>query len=119
MPSYQFNGVDYKFHFCSIFEFAKKLKLTGIFQTQHFRIVIGGWGATVENGTASLHLLGVNLTVIPKHICNAQNSYGGMVKSNMFCAGAMDGGRDSCQGDSGGGLICNTYLSGIVSFGYG
>ncbi len=27
------------------------------------------------------------------------------------------GGKDSCQGDSGGGLVCNGILTGIVSFG--
>lgn len=58
--------------------------------------------------------------------------------SGMICAGASDGIRDTCkvsfffvlvacfrqqqkfvQGDSGGGLICNNQLAGVVSFGVG
>lgn len=31
----------------------------------------------------------------------------------------MAGGRDSCQGDSGGAIICNNLIAGVVSFGFG
>ncbi|XP_068082926.1 trypsin [Anabrus simplex] len=43
--------------------------------------------------------------------------------STLICAGVKEGGKDTCQGDSGGGLMVvkdgRYYLLGIVSFGYG
>ncbi|RXN30430.1 trypsin-2-like protein [Labeo rohita] len=41
------------------------------------------------------------------------------VPCTMFCAGYLEGGKDSCQGDSGGPVVCNSQLHGIVSWGYG
>jgi len=41
----------------------------------------------------------------------------------MICAGLDQGGIDSCQGDSGGLMVCETggmyYLQGATSWGYG
>lgn len=36
-----------------------------------------------------------------------------------ICAGVLDGSRDACFGDSGGALICEGQISGVVSFGFG
>lgn len=79
---------------------------------------LAGWGATTEgSNNASPNLMRVNLEVVDTERCN--RSYQGMVGANMFCAGTMAGGRDACQGDSGGGLMCNGVITGIVSFGFG
>lgn len=73
--------------------------------------------------------------------CNASNSYGGILKPGMMCAGYFEGGIDSCQGDSGknlclqtffyvirssimsktntgGPMVCNGILSGVISWGF-
>lgn len=40
---------------------------------------------------------------------------------NMFCAGLQEGGKDTCQGDSGSGFVMRSgdvyYAAGIVSWG--
>lgn len=79
---------------------------------------LAGWGATTEGSdNASPNLMRVNLEIVDTGRCN--KSYQGMVGNNMFCAGTMSGGRDACQGDSGGGLMCGGVITGVVSFGYG
>lgn len=79
---------------------------------------LAGWGATSEGSQdASPNLMRVNLEIVDTDRCN--RSYQGLIKENMFCAGTMRGGRDACQGDSGGGLMCNGAITGIVSFGFG
>ncbi|XP_028614503.1 serine protease 52-like [Grammomys surdaster] len=49
-----------------------------------------------------------------------------VLTKNMLCAGTQDAGKDACQGDSGGALVCNKkrniatwYQVGIVSWGIG
>lgn len=79
-----------------------------------------GWG-TIANNPYKLPtaLMEVNITVIKREICNNKYHYNGkpVITENMICAGAKNGGKDSCNGDSGGPLICNKKLRGITSFG--
>ena len=70
-----------------------------------------GWGRTTQGGTASDVLRQVD---VPLADCSA---YPGEITNTMFCAGTP--GKDSCQGDSGGGLYADGLLAGIVSWGEG
>ncbi|XP_038141434.1 trypsin-3-like [Cyprinodon tularosa] len=80
--------------------------------------LISGWGNTLSSGTNYPDtLMCLNAPILSDTSC--KNSYPGEITSNMFCAGFLEGGKDSCQGDSGGPVVCNGQLQGIVSWGYG
>ncbi|MBN3270720.1 GRAA protein, partial [Polyodon spathula] len=76
---------------------------------------VAGWGITKLDGQPSNKLMEVNVTVVDRKIC--EKLYINTITRNMFCAGDINGGKDSCEGDSGGPIICNGIYSGIVSFG--
>ncbi|XP_055525132.1 trypsin beta-like [Wyeomyia smithii] len=77
---------------------------------------LAGWGVTSEHSqTISPTLQRVNLGVVDFERCNLV--YQGSLTSGMMCACAP--GRDACQGDSGGALICHNRVAGVVSFGAG
>jgi len=78
-----------------------------------------GWGVTQDSvNHFSDKLREVVVPIIDRNTCNALDSYDGEITENMLCAGYMAGGKDSCRGDSGGPLIANNTLIGIVSWGY-
>lgn len=82
---------------------------------------VTGWGAVTSWGPMADRLLKANLPIVSNVTCNAPESYNGLVKEGMLCAGERAGGLDACQGDSGGPLVAkvngvNTII-GIVSGG--
>lgn len=82
----------------------------------NYNCSVAGWGTTANKGDPSSFLRRVNVSVIDHTRCN--NAYQIEINANgMICAGTDAGGKDSCQGDSGGGLYCGNYVAGIVSFG--
>ncbi|CRK92496.1 CLUMA_CG006050, isoform A, partial [Clunio marinus] len=94
------------------------------------RAWVAGWGSTSFRGPGSRILQEVQLPVIAKSTCefNYRLYFPNQVFNNkILCAGYPGGGKDSCQGDSGGGLVLplttpdgtETYyiLIGVVSFG--
>ncbi|KAG4072963.1 hypothetical protein HA402_006643 [Bradysia odoriphaga] len=81
----------------------------------NYNCSVAGWGTTSTNGAASSSLRRVNVMTIDHSRCN--RAYGNIHPTGMICAGTVEGGKDSCQGDSGGGLYCGNYVVGIVSFG--
>lgn len=84
---------------------------------------VAGWGnMSTTDAVFPEELMEVDLRIIDFSQCSRSYRSDGIdLTANMFCAGYMDGSKDSCQGDSGGPLIVpknGTYdLAGIVSFG--
>lgn len=81
-------------------------------------VTVSGWGAQQEDvyeGPEELHC--VDQVVVDTKKCHTM--YHGQIAEGMVCAGAPDGGKDACDGDSGGPLTLNKILIGIVSWGEG
>lgn len=81
---------------------------------------VSGWGYPDQNTpVVSNDLLYVDLPVVETTLCGQLLVNVTRMLPGMFCAGYMEGQKDACQGDSGGGMICNGYLTGVVSGGHG
>ncbi|XP_029905827.1 transmembrane protease serine 9 [Myripristis murdjan] len=83
---------------------------------------IAGWGSMREGGSLTNLLQKAAVNIIDQTDC--QQSYGGGLTPNMMCAGYMEGGRDTCLGDSGGPLTCRQFsgqwfVAGVTSWGHG
>uniref|UniRef100_UPI003AAC6A7A trypsin-1-like n=1 Tax=Centroberyx gerrardi TaxID=166262 RepID=UPI003AAC6A7A len=78
---------------------------------------VTGWGNTMSSTANRDKLQCLDIPILSDEDCN--RSYPGMIDVTMFCAGYLEGGKDSCQGDSGGPVVCEGELQGIVSWGYG
>ncbi|XP_035509617.1 transmembrane protease serine 9 [Morone saxatilis] len=83
---------------------------------------ITGWGSMREGGSLTNLLQKAAVNTIDQADC--QQSYGNVLTPNMMCAGYMEGGRDTCLGDSGGPLTCRQpsgqwFIAGVTSWGHG
>ncbi|XP_016069429.1 PREDICTED: ovochymase-2 [Miniopterus natalensis] len=88
--------------------------------------ITAGWGRQTEDGNLSQVLQEVNLPILTQKECVAalltlQRPISGRT---LLCTGFPDGGRDACQGDSGGSLMCRNKkgtwtLAGVTSWGLG
>ncbi|CAG2057311.1 unnamed protein product [Timema podura] len=122
-----FNQLDYDIALLKVnapFDLNTRVKVANLpaagFELQPGTLVtVTGWGATMENGTASDVLRKVNLNVISYEECEQALSPIPINKDTMLCAGNLKGGKDACQGDSGGPLVSNNVLVGVVSWGLG
>ncbi|XP_058051845.1 snake venom serine protease-like [Ahaetulla prasina] len=76
---------------------------------------IMGWG-TITSPEVSYPEVPhcVNINILDNEVCQTAYPF---LSGNILCAGELEGGKDSCKGDSGGPLICNGQIQGIVSWG--
>ena len=65
-------------------------------------MTVSGWGALCSGCSSPDALHVVNVPGVSNDVCNQR--YGGGISDEMICAGSVNGGVDSCQGDSGGEL---------------
>ncbi|XP_063072340.1 testisin-like [Engraulis encrasicolus] len=83
---------------------------------------VTGWGRIGEEDALSQTLQEVEVPVVGNRQCNCLNGLGS-VTDNMMCAGLLGGGKDACDGDSGGPMMSQQdkrwVQSGVISWGYG
>ncbi|KAG5201072.1 hypothetical protein JEQ12_005606 [Ovis aries] len=76
---------------------------------------IAGWATTSSRRVKYNKGLSCSrVTILSPKECEV--FYPGVITSNMMCAG-LDQGQDPCQSDSGGPLVCDETLQGILSWG--
>lgn len=84
-----------------------------------------GWGLTRESGRVATELQEVEVPIVSDDEANRPESYNGSIDESMIAAGYRQGGRDACNGDSGGPLYIfdqdqnDFVLVGVVSWGKG
>ncbi|XP_076065818.1 venom protease-like [Oratosquilla oratoria] len=95
-------------------------------------VTLAGWGATFFNGPGSNELMEVDLFVLGSEDCArnyetlfdySQKFPRGFVEGTL-CVGTAQGGKDACEGDSGGALVYRNSqnrftVAGTVATGYG
>lgn len=79
-------------------------------------VMLSGWGAVSEDGDRTYTLQKVEVPIVPQWECKWLYTHTEL-SDDMFCAGRA--GRDSCSGDSGGPVVANGLLVGVVSWGEG
>lgn len=77
--------------------------------------LVSGWGRVGSKLPKPDVLLATDVHIVDHEQCN--KAYNGKLDKTMICASAF--GKDACRSDSGGPLISDGKLVGIVSFGKG
>ncbi|XP_062552764.1 serine protease snake-like [Armigeres subalbatus] len=91
-------------------------------------VVATGYGATENGGHNSPVLMKVRLNVMDREKCENRfewnRKFSDGIKEEQLCVGSQEGGKDTCNGDSGGPIqvatdvnTCAYYIVGITSFG--
>ena len=106
---------------CNLSYVSVELVSTGPVYTEYApsNCFIAGWGETAEN-LASNQLLSVDVDIYSDQYCYCDTAMADRFNpSYEFCAGKVDGGKDSCTGDRGGPLICINEGNEPVLYGVG
>ncbi|KAM6463806.1 complement factor D-like [Liasis olivaceus] len=82
---------------------------------EHTLCEVAGWGIISNTGKKTDRLRYVQLKIISRDQCNRRRFHDGSVTENMMCAESKK--KDSCKGDSGGPIVCNSIAEGIVTTG--
>lgn len=89
-------------------------------------MTVAGWGDLGEGAQNYPSILNeVQVPVVDDTTANGPNGYNGLLDASMIAAGLPDGGKDSCDGDSGGPMFVfdaknnRNVLVGVVSWGQG
>ena len=91
----------------------------------HLNCTVSGWGSTgIQQPGYTRYLQAAKVPYLDTEQCMAPQVYGPKkLSSGMYCAGFLEGGVDTCQGDSGGGMVCQVRgrgaVLGLTSWGYG
>jgi secreted trypsin-like serine protease len=86
---------------------------------------VSGWGSTFDGGGTVDSLRAATVPIVADSACGAGSVYGAEFdQETMVCAGYLEGGVDTCNGDSGGPLESpleggGYRLAGITSWGFG
>lgn len=76
-----------------------------------------GWGSTRQGGSLSDVLMSVDVPFVEYDDCDDSYYWPQDMSDYFICAG--EEGKDGCQGDTGGPLICDGDVYGISSWGLG
>lgn len=79
--------------------------------------MVSGWGFLSGHGPNAYLLRIAQVPIVDRKVC--EDLYYGHVHKNMLCAGESDGSVDACNNDSGGPLVLDNKLIGLVSWGIG
>ncbi|XP_049643534.1 blarina toxin-like [Suncus etruscus] len=118
-----FRGSDFS-HDLMLLRLKKPVQLTQSVQVLHLptrepqvgsSCSVSGWGSIIPDSiTIPEALQCLNVTLLPEDICSQDHIY--KVTEFMLCAGHLNGGHNSCMGDSGGPLICDRMFQGTTSW---
>ncbi|XP_060231649.1 coagulation factor IX isoform X2 [Meriones unguiculatus] len=80
---------------------------------------VSGWGKVFNRGRQATILQYLRVPLVDRATCLRSTTV--TIYNNMFCAGYREGGKDSCEGDSGGPHVTEvegtSFLTGIISWG--
>lgn len=74
---------------------------------------VAGWGNEKVDGPVHGTLHEAAIPVVTQEECNKPESYSGVITDDLVCAGYQQGGKDTCEGDSGGiyCMKCTVFLN--------
>jgi secreted trypsin-like serine protease len=122
-PEYDSDTIDNDIALLELTSEISEIPILDIFSgdISNFSGIALGWGRISSQGSFSDQLREVSLPIVSFQRCVESTSY--TVTKNMFCAGYPNGGKDACEGDSGGPFVIyndhHWQLAGIVSWGEG